>query len=551
MPRSPKMGPEMTTDALSLADICALPMMSGVEVLAGGSGLDRPVVRLNVMTHPGITRWTKEQEFLLTTGYPLPATEVDLTRLITELDMCGVSALAVKLDSYREEIPAVTLAAADRLGFPVLSIPPAIAFDDILSTVLALIANRQVATLTRAQDLSDALLQVSMRGSLDDILARLSTGLGQAGVLCSDASGEVLAEHLTDEDREHLKTHGALRADGRLSRLAAVTAAASHPSLVVRPLPTEDSAQGHLLAIRRSGEFDAHEVMMVEQAAMVSALNISKTVAVHDVTRRFAANALQSLLTGPTDQLDDLVTSATAFGWDLRRRSRVLTGLLPEEVDPALREGVSNEWDAMIRSTDPAAATGGIGASLAAVCDANLDSERLASAVARRIAAHCSVTISVGISDPVDQAGALHQAWPQAKTAATLAARLDDAPRVRRYEALGLLRLLDAVSDRAEVESFLQHTLGPVLDLPEHQSNEMLATLKALVQHRFNAAETARVMHFHYNTVRYRVRKLESLLGDFTHDNHIALCIGVALEALPLTGRGRRARSSGALPRAD
>lgn len=548
MPPPPAADLDVNTGALSLAEICDLPMMSGVEVLAGGAGLGRQVVRLNVMTHPGITRWTKEQELLLTTGYPLPEAETDLTRLITELDACGVSALAVKLDGYQEDIPAVTLAAADRLGFPVLSIPQSAAFDDILSTVLALIANRQVVTLTRAQDLSDALLQVSIQGSLDDILASLSTGLDKAGVLCTDAAGEVLAEHLTASDREQLQAHGALRADGRLSKLAAVTAAASDPSLVVRPLPTGDSAQGHLLAIRRSGTFDEHEQMMVEQAAMVAALNISKTVAVHDVTRRFAANALQSLLTGPTDQLDDLVTSATAFGWDLRRRSRVLTGLLPEVVDPALRESACNEWAAMIRSTDHAAATGTIGATLAAVCDASLDSEGLASAVAQRIAGHCSVTISIGISDPVDEAGALHRAWPQARTAAALAARLDDAPRVRRYETLGLLRLLDAVSDRTELENFLQQTLGPVLDLPEQQSKEMLATLKMLVRHRFNAAETARMMHFHYNTVRYRVRKLETLLGDFTQDDHIALCIGVALEALPLTSTAQRRPSASSIP---
>lgn len=541
-------GPVMASGALSLAEICALPVMAGVEVRAGSAGLDRTVVRLNVMTLPDITRWTKEQELLLTSGYPLPRTGAELARLVAELDASGVSALAVKLDGYLTELDPETLAVADELGFPILEVPQSVAFDDILSTVLALIANRQAVTLTRAQDVGDALLQVSLRGGLDDIVASLSAALDGAGVLCADERGELLAEHLDEPHRDLLREHGVLRADGRLSILAAVSPSGAHPTLAVRALPAEGSTQGHLLAVREYDAFDEHERLVVEQAAMVAALSVSKTRAVHSVTRRFATNALQSLLTGPSDQVDDLVASTTAFGWELRRPARVLAARLPDLVDAAARERVTAEWESVVRSADRAAATGAIGTTLVAVCAAEADTERLAAAAVRRIAAHCSVTLPVGISEPVDEPGDLYRAWPHARTAAELAARLEESPQVRRYEALGLLRLLDAVTDPDDLDRFLQHTLGPVLALPERQREEMLDTLRVLVHHRFNAAETARAMHFHYNTVRYRVRKLECLLGEFTQDSHVALCIGVALEALSLIPTDRRSRSGSSSP---
>src|SRR3954451_19953548 len=114
---------------VAVGEVLGVSTLNGARLIAGKSGLDRIVQRLNVMEVPDILSWVKPHELLLTTGYPLRNTPQSLDRLVADLDERGLAALGVKLGRYLDDLPAEMIEQADRLGFPLILLPDDVGFD--------------------------------------------------------------------------------------------------------------------------------------------------------------------------------------------------------------------------------------------------------------------------------------------------------------------------------------------------------------------------------------------------------------------------------------
>jgi PucR family transcriptional regulator, purine catabolism regulatory protein len=539
LPGHRRRGSQVPTEALTVREMLGQDAMRGARTIAGATGLDRVVRGLNVMTVPDIVRWTKQDEFLLTTGYPLPRRDEDFCRLIEELAANGLAGLGVKLDQYLADVPSAAVKLADQAGFPIVVIPATSPLDDVLSQTFETIVNRQAAALARRQQIHDAFLRIALTGGglsrLCDELAEIL--LGAVVVICDPAGHPLASATRSDAPaREFQDASGLVDTTRLIAGVHKDPETRTHWAAGV--IRAGDMRYGFVLAVGGPQGLPGVAGLAVEQAALVAALEITRDLAVLAVEQQFASNALHDLVTGTPAEMEDALARAARFGWDLQRPLVVLVarhcgeerGDEPSRQHEASALRAVELWSLAIRDRDRNSAVAGFATELVAVVGA-----AGAEGLARKVHADMTASIERPYSVGVSQVGAgpldIPRLYDEARVALQVGLRLSGSGTVTSFAGLGLYRLISNVS-QAELRAFVNDTLGPVLELPEPTRTDLLKSLAVLSSTRFNVAESARILHYHYNTMRYRVTKLERLLGAFADDAAGALRIGVALQIL-------------------
>jgi purine catabolism regulator len=143
-----------------------------------------------------------------------------------------------------------------------------------------------------------------------------------------------------------------------------------------------------------------------------------------------------------------------------------------------------------------------------------------------------------GVSRLVEEptsADGIAAGYAQARKAVAVGRRVHGPGSVSHFDSLGVHRLLSLVPDTAELKSFAAEVLGELAaDNPE--AADLRRTLQALLDTNLNVAETARLLHFHYNTLRYRIGKLERIVGPFSSDANLRLDVALALQVVQMRG---------------
>jgi purine catabolism regulator len=542
---------------MTVADVLAGGALAGAQVLAGSEGLDRPVEGLNIMEVPDILPWVKPGELLLTTGYPLRETPDALAGLVADLDGRGLAAIGVKLGRYLDRLPPAMLTEADRRGFPVIAVPRDVAWDDVLKQVLTDLLDQQASTLARSEEAHRALVQIVLDGGgLPELAAELVSLLGGA-VVISTQDGRVLADAGDVPALSSALASRCFEGSGRLRTESEVTGLSAHAGMtgnhIVVPVVAGRADHGRIVVFARDGSLTADDVPTVERAATVAALAVTKQLAVRAVESKYQGDFLRDMLTGQVGP-ELAVTHAASLGWEIDRPMVVVVA----ELDPAPGEPVSESlvarpaverfaaaWQSVVRPRDPHAPVVGFHREVVALLGvpASGDVDRYVRDLVREVTGDGGGgrrSFGTGVSRVAASPAAIPAAYEQARTAVRVGRRMHGRGAVAHFDQLGVFRLLSLVEDTAELRAFAEETLGDLArDVPEADAGEaadLRHTLEVLLETNLNVAETARLLHFHYNTLRYRIAKLERLLGPFTRDAHLRLSLQVALQVLQMRG---------------
>jgi PucR family transcriptional regulator, purine catabolism regulatory protein len=269
------------------------------------------------------------------------------------------------------------------------------------------------------------------------------------------------------------------------------------------------------LVLQRGARPEPFHQVVVHHLATAIALELAKAQAVARTERRLVGDFLDALLEGELS------------GEETRRRLRFLgLGASPaiavlvargEEPDPpeqaveALRLLVQDRL-----SRGPAPYVCSIrDASVVALFEAAgpAEARSAAEAVAEAVLAR-GVGGRFGLGMPEADPRGLRRAYQEARFALEAAGPPGDrAARVATVADLGSHRLLLARQEDAALEAISRGLLGPLADYDKRQHGDLVASLRAFLEHNGNWEAAARALAVHRHTLRYRIRRIAELTG--------------------------------------
>jgi sugar diacid utilization regulator len=308
---------------------------------------------------------------------------------------------------------------------------------------------------------------------------------------------------------------------------------------------------GHLL-ISSDEDLGPIDRALVDAATTGVALAFAKVRAAVEVEERLRGEAAADLLSGTYASEEAIAARAARLGHDLAEPRDLL--VLDIAAEPGVETDAPSAHDRQRRYLDvvrerlavraPRSLAVLHGGSIVVLAGANRASELDLRDLARELQTAIgeiagSGPVTVAIADrclrPDDHA----PAFRLARESIELMLKLGRAGAVVATSELGPYGLLLRASSRDDLEAFARRTLRPLLDHDRGHGSDLLRTLRVYLEEDRVQRRAAARCFVHVNTVVYRVRRIEELLGADLDDPSTVFDITLALRILDLLETAR------------
>jgi sugar diacid utilization regulator len=265
----------------------------------------------------------------------------------------------------------------------------------------------------------------------------------------------------------------------------------------------------------------------VAHAASAVALAMLRARTAEEVEARIRGEFLQVLLAGEASA-EELVQRGQALTYDLAQRSRVVV-LAAVDESPDVAERLYREAVRWARRAPRQVLVAKRGSELTLLGPEQGD---WPVALHEVLAAEVGPVL-LGAGSVADDPAAYRRSFLDARQCIRCLRALG-RDGVLALEGNGLEQLLLGASDSERLISFVRRFLHPLEQYDERRNSSLVPTLELVFEHGWNLHAAARAAHVHVSTLRYRLSRVEALVGVDLHrpENRLALQLALATSRL-------------------
>ncbi|CAL9442910.1 PucR family transcriptional regulator [Streptomyces sp. enrichment culture] len=530
-----------------------------LTVRAGEDRLDVPVRWAHVSELADPVPYMEGGELLLITALKLDAEDpAAMHRYVKRLADAGVVGLGFAVGVNYDDIPQALVDAARQEGLPLLEVPRRTPFLAISKAVSAAIAADQYRAVTAGFAAQRELTRRTLADGPEGLLAALAAQVDGWAALY-DASGAVVATAPEWAGRRAAKlTADVQRLRERPAPASSVVGGAQnseHPEnadrVELHSLGTSRRPRS-ALAVGTAAALGTAERYAVHSAIALLTLTTERSRSLHEAGLRIDAAVLRMLLAGEPDH-------ARAVAGDLygglldapfriavaespAARAKAATAVQPTG-DPAAETG-GDPLGTLTEVVESAAARSGEavlvvpegerlvvlatdGGAAVAACVEHASALEAARPASESLAGGDEESLVVGLSAPSGPIAA-SAAYKQAQQALSVARRRGRVCVEHEHVAAG--SVLPLLADDA-VRAFADGLLRALRDHDATGRGDLVASVRAWLSRHGQWDAAAADLGVHRHTLRYRMRRVEEILGRSLDDPDVRMELWLALKA--------------------
>ncbi|MEV5011699.1 PucR family transcriptional regulator ligand-binding domain-containing protein [Streptomyces sp. NPDC056159] len=492
-----------------------------LKVLAGRDSLNREVNWAHSIELADPAPWLGGGELVLTTGLRLPATADARKDYIRHLAKAQVAAVGFGVGLSYARVPDALVEAAEEAGLPLLEVPLPTPFVAVTKAVMERLAEQQYEDVVQASRIQPRMTRAALHGGAQAVVRELAVST-RASIFFLDHDGTPRASHPPGASTPG---PGVLARLGPADQAAAAVSTGSDGVVAVQQVRVGPRVHGRLILVT-DRSLTSVDHLLLGHAASLIALEAEKPLRLRDEQSRVNGMFLRMLLDGsvPAAAAVDHLTEA---GFPVREGVRVL----------ALRGGnprraLELAGEELARRGLPLFGTVHKGCGVILLPGGHTETARaVTDGALARLRARTWAGLS-SVQDPGNGPTALREAMNAAS-----AAQARGCPDLVSFESLAGQTLVTSPETRAVLESLAATRLGPLAAYDVRHGTELLASLRAFLEHNGQWEAASAALGVHRHTLRSRAERIQNLLGTHLDSAHVRAELLLALSVWQEPGR--------------
>ena len=552
---------------ITIRELMQHNIMKNARIVAGESGASKVITGANIMEVPDILDWVRSGEILITTAYSIKDDIKAQKDLIPLLNSKGLSGIAIKTKRYLEEVPKVMEEEANKLGFPIIELPYDISFSDVMNAILLEIYSKQSDALMRMDEIHQKITDVVLSGGGLKEIADTLHCIIKNPIAIKDNIFSKSVIIASEEERIILdkQIKGVIKGDNVYTDLC-LDISTEEPCKKFKdriegkgirrcifPIVAGKRLYGEIHIWEKTKEISAVDVRAIQYACTVVALELMKQITIFEVESRHKNEFLEGLLSQDEKARSASIKQADIFGLDVDYQYAVFLIYIddleshfydsPKENGTQFKNKLTETIEASIKDKDIRLLSGCKGNTLTIVlafrdinegkCIKDKNIEIVKRIVEDIKQSYNYISPFTGIGRCYEKLSDLWKSMEESKKALSFA-KIFNNDKIIHYDNLGIFRLLCMEHQESEIRRFYKETIEPLCEYDVQKDGELIRTLSMYFECGGNLKRVSEKMYIHYNTILYRIQKIQQITKLDISNSNDRLNLEVSLKIMSI-----------------